>query len=208
MAGKTAQAKRELTVDEAEAEVSEAGALVLALEERIRSGDASVSAEELSSAKNLAEFARLQHDAARRRAEQATRDAAAEQMQIAVHTARSFAQTNLAKSERLRVAAAKALAAYMDEVDRMSYQASEVLRQVEAADVAASAHGLETATSFSVRAWQGHLAVGAEDGELLVPAKQLTPGVLLGRVLADLGLSISAHTTEPVNGNRPWPPQD
>ena len=56
-------------VASAEREAAEAEALADALEERIRSGDDQVSAEELSTAKGLIGFAKLRVEAGRRKAE-------------------------------------------------------------------------------------------------------------------------------------------
>jgi len=55
-------------VAQAEQEADEASALVAALEERIRSGDDTVTAAELDDAHKLSRFARLRRDAAHRKA--------------------------------------------------------------------------------------------------------------------------------------------
>lgn len=64
----TTKVKSEDPVAAAEQEAAEADALVAALEERVRAGDDQLTPDEIASAEQVARFARLRADAARRKA--------------------------------------------------------------------------------------------------------------------------------------------
>lgn len=69
----------EMTVEDAEQEARDAEALALQLEERIRSGDETVTPDDLAEAERLSKFARLRIDAAKRKAAERRKTAALEE---------------------------------------------------------------------------------------------------------------------------------
>ncbi|MES9804977.1 hypothetical protein [Streptomyces cinereoruber] len=70
-----ARTKADNDVADAEQEAQEAAALVTALEERVRDGDDTVTPEQIASARELSNFARLRADATARKATEAKRTA-------------------------------------------------------------------------------------------------------------------------------------
>ncbi|GHH38191.1 hypothetical protein [Streptomyces candidus] len=111
-------------------ETTEAGRTLAALEERVRSGDEAVTADQVEQARGLSRFARLRKDAADRKAEQARTAAAtraraeaidrAEQL-LDAHTLDDIAAQYVAARKALEslVAACEARTAAVDEAARM-----------------------------------------------------------------------------------------
>jgi hypothetical protein len=194
------------TVEAAEAKAEEAQQIVSALEERIRSGDASVSPDDLTQARQIAEFATLQRDAAHRRADEARRKAAEEAVQSVCDAARALAQEGTADIEKLRQAAAHAFAAYVDATDRHAFRVSLVRESLEVANQQADALGLELCAAHGVSVVYGtHLAAAG----LEMRSSPARPAELLDDVVAGSGLELGrTYAVDfPIVSKRPWPPE-
>jgi hypothetical protein len=205
MASRSAPAKAQ-TVEEATAEAGEYVALVDALEERIRSGDASVSADDLTKARQMADFATLQAEAAQRRAEEARRTAATQAVDDAVDDAQALVAEGTREVEDLRTAAATAFAAYADAVDGLAWRASEVRAAVVRANDEADAAGVETCLAKGMWLTSDTLDVGSSKLSAAIPR----PLDSVRAVLTDAGFMVRGDipvNESPVQRKRPWPPR-
>lgn len=111
-----ARADAETLVATAEAEAREARQLVDALQEKVRAGDDTVSPEQIATARELGEFARLRADAAARKAEHAqasARTAALLELRAELDTHQQDRGTRYAAHLKT---AEDAIRAYLDEV--------------------------------------------------------------------------------------------
>jgi hypothetical protein len=199
----------EPTIEEATAEAEEAAALVDALQERIRSGDDSVTAVDLANARSLADFASLQRDAAERRAQQVNVQLITNEVAAVVAAARALATARFPEHERLREAAQQAFSSYKDSVDGMSYAASQILSRLRAINVRATAAGVATTAASSVREASGQLEVRIEDGTHVFPPDRpngYRPVIDVAEAAA-LGPKLEYGGGLSLNRKRSWPPE-
>lgn len=131
-------AARPPRVDEAEEEAREAGALAEALEERVRDGDDTVSPDQVAKARELAGFARLRVEAARRRADKAKQEAVSQQVSEVGAEARAFASEIASRADDVQELAGKAETVLRELVDALDAQRTEGMRISGALEIAES----------------------------------------------------------------------
>lgn len=202
----------EPTIEEATAEAEEAAALVNALEERIRSGDASVTAVDLANARGLAEFASLQRDAAERRAQRVNVQLTADEVAAVVGAAQALATERRAATEKLEKAAQRAFSAYMDAVDRDAYDASQILSRLRAVNVRAQSLDVEPTGAAGVREASGCLVVSTRGGTHAFPPDRPSGGEPLATIAAAASIELNGTGGSYSGGisitrKRPWPPK-
>lgn len=199
------------TTTEAEAQAQQAEAEVTALQDRIRSGDTSVKPEELSRAKELAEYTRLQVDAARlcddKRAREATKADVDETSRAALH----LAATGPVEVERRKRAAIKAFCAYADAVDDLAHRTGLILPRIDAANGAAMYAGLDGTPMQGVRRQHSILEVHVDGETFTVSGDQPEPSQVVASIVS------AAHYVVPdgaglpffarIDSQRPWPPK-
>lgn len=196
-----------LTAEEATAQAEHAHGLVTALEERVRNGDPAVSSDHIAHARSQAGFAQLQADAARRREEEAQRKGADDAMRNACDAARTLAQDGSMEVEALRRAAADAFASYLDVLDKVTFQASQVREVLQQANLQAESLGLESCTSHGVWLGNGVIEVSGSDAVVTLTTTRHRPLDTLAGVVAEAGFVLQPFSTDtPIGSTRPWPP--
>lgn len=211
MPTKTKQADQPPSVEDALAEADEAAALVAALEERVRTGDLSVSADEIAQARGLAQFAQLRREAAQRRAEQMNRDAAAAEVARVVIAAEGLV-SGLTGQQDLRATAAAAVQAYFYAVSKAAGVAADLIPQIESANVRADAQGVEGTNQSNVCLQFGDILVWSGGQDVRIRASKPALADLLNDVLAATGVSVQARAGDPIGAlipadRRIWPPE-
>lgn len=173
------QARTELA--DAQRERAEAQQLADALAEQIRSGDATVKPSDLAAARDLAEFADLRIEAARRRvtaAEDADRHARARQIGDSVRAATAADQTEAVTTAVRRVV--DAVAALHSLVDDRNAQIRDLSQAADAIADELTAHGVDPRT---VRTTYGITGGSGSTG---------------GRAVADHTSGVRLHEVHPV----------
>lgn len=163
----------ERIIADAEQEAKEAENLVHTLEEKVRSGDDSVTFEEVEKARGLLSFVRLRKEAAKRKAAAAT-----EAARLAACEALNAEITALVKGDGQRFSdqlksAVEAFRAFRDSVDERNEKVRELRKRAEGLGIPEHKHtGPVPATHGGVR-----LATGGGPG--------LLAGVVVGRSRVD-----------------------
>ncbi|MEU3277295.1 hypothetical protein [Streptomyces antibioticus] len=143
----TDRPKTGAAIEQAEQEAAEAEQLLAALEERVRDGDEHVTAQQLADARELGRFATLRAEAARRKAERATAQAAERERQRRTERALALLAERNPQTLAVKYAAARdALAEFIaasDAFDDTVTEAAALLRAAGAPQCAGAPEDME-----------------------------------------------------------------
>lgn len=155
-----------MSITNPDRDIADAQALYESLEERVRSGDESVTSEELDQARGLSRFAQLRKEAAQRKAAQARRDEAAQDVREAAEAAREYLDgldglDGLGGIDEQKAALGAALSAWADESRETLQELREHGSRLSAVNAAAAELGVADS-------WDAHGVRGGDDGHFVI----------------------------------------